>query len=45
MSKAGFSVADLQQGSKRLNNVEVVQHGDRKISAADEEALQSLGEY
>ena len=46
MSKAGFSIADLQQGAKKLNTVEVVADSKSNCMScgeADSETLIALG--
>lgn len=42
MSKAGFSIADLQQGAKKLNNVQVSE-SKNAYTATDPETLKNLG--
>ena len=47
MSKVGFSVADIQQGAKRLNSVPEPRKADEKkpdSAAGDLEALEDLYE-
>jgi hypothetical protein len=43
MSKPSFSIADLQQGSKRLNSVETMEEKKPSRGAEDDEALTALG--
>ncbi len=49
MSKAGFSIADLQQGAKKLNNVEQpaeskIQTGAKSVSEEETQPLEELYE-
>ena len=43
MSKSGFSLADLQQGAKSLQTVNVSESKGSKSSGHDEEAVKALG--
>ncbi len=43
MSKSGFSLADLQQGAKSLQTVNVSESKGSKSSGHDEEAVKVLG--
>ena len=44
MSKAGFSIADLQQGAKKLNNVQI-NESKNVYTGTDPETLKALGEF
>lgn len=44
MSKAGFSIADLQQGAKKLNNVQV-NESKNTYTGTDPETLKALGTF
>ncbi len=43
MSKAGFSISDLQQGAKKLNNV-TVSESKNAYSGTDPETIAALRE-